>query len=95
MRSDWFTIVEGVRQGGPFSVLLHQLYIDDMLNQFLQSGYGAKIYDIDVGCPTFADDVELVTLIPIGLQNMLDICFRYSGKWKFKFSILKCFIMIF
>ncbi len=89
MRSDWFTIVQGVHQGGPLSGLLHQLYIDDMLNQLLQSGYGAKIYDIDVGCPTFADDVELVILSPIGLQNMLDICFRYSGKWKFKFSILK------
>ncbi len=66
-----------------------------MLNTLLQSGYGAKIYDINVGWPTFADDVELVILSPIGRHNMLDICFRYSGKCKFTFSVLKCFIMIF
>ncbi len=65
-----------------------------MLNTLLQLGYGAQIYDIDVGCPTFADDIELVALSPIGLHNMLDICFRYSGKWTFKFSVLRCFIMI-
>ncbi len=66
-----------------------------MLNTLLQSGYGATIYDINVGCPTFVDDVDLVTLSPIGLQNMLDTCFSYSGKGKFKFSVLKCFIIIF
>ncbi len=80
MRSDWFKIEQCVHQGGPFSGLLHQLYIDDMLNKVLQSGYGAEIYDIDVSCPMFADDVQLVTLSQISLQNMLDICFRYSGK---------------
>ncbi len=95
MRSDWFKIEQGVHQGGPLSRLLHQLYIDDMLNKLLQSGHGANIYDIDVGCPTFADDVEFVTLSPIGLQNMLDICFRHSGKWNFKSNVLKYFIMIF
>ncbi len=77
IRSDWFQIEQGVHQWGHNSQSLHQLYIDDMLNKLLQSGYGAKIYDIDVVCATFGDDVELVTLSPIGLHNMLDICFRY------------------
>ncbi len=38
--------------------------------------------------------LSLLHLSPIALQNMLDICFRYSGKWTFKFSVLKCFIRI-
>ncbi len=46
------------------ATVLQHLYIDEMLNKLLLSGYGAKIYAIDVGYPKFADDIELVTLNP-------------------------------
>ncbi len=52
------------------SGLLHLLYSVDICNEVLQLGYGANIYDTNVGCSTFADDIELVTLSPVHLQNI-------------------------
>ncbi len=67
VKSDWFGVEQGVHQGGPMSMTLFQIFIDDLLIEMLDSGFGMTVYDIPVACPTYADDCCLISLSPNGL----------------------------
>ena len=67
----------------------------ELLEPLSESGHGAKIFDIDCGCITLADDLTCNALSPKGLQNMLYIVQQYAYKWRFKINSDKSFIVIF
>ena len=95
VKSEWFSVQQGVHQGGPMSMSLFQIFIDELLVELTDSGYGMRMYDAPVACPTYADDCCLISLSRKGLQSMLDIAYRYSRMWRFQFSAPKCVTMTF
>ena len=65
------------------------IYINDLIDQLSNCGYGAVILDLNVGCPVQADYIALISSTYPMMQCMIDICFNYSVKWKFEFSPTK------
>ncbi len=45
--------------------------------------------------PTQADDITLLSVTRNGLQALMDICYTYSCKWRFKFSVKKSTVVVF
>jgi hypothetical protein len=95
IQSEWFQIRQGVHQGGPLSSLLFQIHLDAMLIEIQNSRCGVKVYDIEIACPTFADDMSLITLSENSLQKMINIANKYRCKWRFRFNVPKCVVMAF
>ena len=93
--SSWFPVRCGVRQGGVLSTFLYKLFIDNLLHELEHSNFGIRVSDINCGNPAFADDLALMATSPLYLQNLLNICFRYSEDWKFQFSGAKTDIVLF
>jgi len=52
----------GVRQGGVFSPLLFNLYVDDLICRLELSNLGCCINGIYLGCIMYADDVLFVII---------------------------------
>ena len=59
-----FDIRRGVRQGGVLSSLLFLIFIDGLLRELEQSGFGTVVCDLQAGNPTLADDLTLIAMTP-------------------------------
>ena len=77
-KSDWFKILQGSRQGGVLSPFMFLCYNDDLLEQLTKCTVGFKMLNINVSCPTVADDMILLALSISGLALLLCICYAYS-----------------
>ena len=61
-------------QGGILSPFLFNLYINDLLKDLLAKDYGSVFF----GCFIYADDIIILSPTLCGLQEMLNVCTRYS-----------------
>ena len=86
---DVFPINCGVRQGGILSPILFSIYMDDLLIELRESGYGAYLSNLFSGSILYADDVCLISRSCFGLQKMLDICSQYGVTWDMLFNPAK------
>ena len=91
--SELFQIFQGVHQGAPMSMLF-QMYINPLLQELRESNLGARIGNINVTCPAFVDDIAIVSLSKRSLQEMINIAYKFSCKWRFKFSANKVMLWL-
>ena len=84
-----FDVTCGVRQGGVLSPYLFSIYIDDLIIELRQSGYGIHVGRVFVGCIVYADDIVLLYSSCHGLQKMVDVCSGYGGRLDTRFNTSK------
>jgi len=85
----------GIHQGAPWSMILYQLFNDNLLKRLQESRFGCTIGDIIVTCPAFADDITLLAMSKYGLQSLMDVAYNYSKKWNYMYNVEKCAVVIF
>ena len=93
--STWFKLLQGVKQGAVLSMLLYICFINGLLTEIMESVVGAKVLDLPTSAIGYADDLAIVTTNRVAMQQLIDIAYRYSCKWRFDFSPSKCAVMIF
>ena len=84
-----FEETQGVRQGGIPSTELFKVRGDSLLNRLEQSQLGFAIGTIDVGVPTCADDMTLLSSSPINLQAMINMAAQDAAWERYQFSTKK------
>ncbi|MCG8048788.1 MAG: reverse transcriptase family protein [Candidatus Thiodiazotropha taylori] len=94
-KSDWFPVLQGTRQGGVLSPFLYLIFDNDLSWELEDSRLGLCVYNINCGSPAVADDKLVLSLSKLGLDRMLDICFRHSGRWRYEFQPPKCVVIVF
>ena len=89
-RSNYFSISNGVKQGGVLSPILFSIYIDALLTRLKQSGFGCMVGHVYCGAFAYADDISLVAPSAYALKAMCDICSNYANEYDIKFNTSKC-----
>ena len=93
--SEYFSVANGVRQGGVASPNLFCIYLDSLLNELEREGVGCHVDQHYFGCLTYADDIALLSPTIEGLQSMLNICENFCSVSKLQFnpskSVCVCF----
>ena len=95
MLGECFKVSSGVRQGGVLSPYLFAFYIDDIIDDVKESGYGIYIGSLFLGCILYADDIVLLSVSCTGLQQMVNACAEYGRLWDIKFNSSKSYVITF
>ena len=62
----------------------YKVYIDELLRILKSKRLGLRIGTVYIGCPTCADDIALLALLPDELQLMLYEALNYSKKNRYQ-----------
>ena len=92
--SDWFPILQGTRQGGVISPHLYLVFINDLMDELCRSNYGLSVYGLNCTCPSSADDMVLLSLSKDGLQELMNICYRYSCAHRYSYNANKSAVIV-
>ena len=76
--SEYFTMENGVKQGGVISPIFFGIYIDPLLLQLRKSGYGCQLSGVYMGAFSYADVLTLIALSIGGIKEMLKLCDNYA-----------------
>ena len=79
----------GVKQGGVLSPRLFAIYLDDLIIQLRNSGYGCHIVELFVAAILYADDLALVAPTRSSLQGLIDFCTEYGKEWCIDYNFKK------
>ncbi len=91
--SEIFSVVNGTKQGAILSCSLFCVYLDELLLEIRDSGYGCKIGNKFVGALSYADDISLSSPTFSGLQKMVSICDSYGQDYNVQFNPKKTVCM--
>ena len=94
-QSHSFNIKRGAKQGAVLSPLLYSLFVNDLLVQLEQSGFGVRMGNTFCGAPMYADDLTLIASSPEDLQSMIDIVAQYAKKWRYCLNPQKSKVVVF
>ena len=76
--ADYFSISNGVKQGGVISPVMFHLYFDNFLISLKQAGLGCHINGTYMGALGYADDTTLTCPSLYGLNSMLYISNQFA-----------------
>jgi len=76
--SDYFSAINGIKQGGVLSPVLYCVYIDDLLLALSNYGVGCYIGNNFVGALFYADDIVLIAPTATAIRKLLSICGEYA-----------------
>ena len=85
-KSKYFSLSNGVKQGGVLSPVLFTLYIDKLLINLKLSGVGCFLNNTYIGALSYADDITLLCRSIRGLNEMLSICCEFGDNYNIVFN---------
>ena len=88
-------LTNGVRHGGILSPKLFFVYMDDLAKTLNDSSMGCYVDNVCVNHVFYADDLCLMVPCAIALQQLINVCHRYSIIVDLNFNALKSFCFAF
>ena len=83
---EFFSFTKGTRQGSMLSPYLFNIFIDELMENLESSPYGIRIDSLSLYTAGYADDITLIASTVTDLQQLVNICYHYSCKWRFVFG---------
>ena len=93
--SQYFTICNGVRQGGILSPRLFALYVNQLTNRLIACKAGCYFNDMCINHVLYADDICLFAPSASAMQSLLDVCYEYGTDNDILFNPIKSVCAVF
>ena len=93
--SGYFSISNGVREGGILSSKLFSVNIDDLSDKLVKCQVGCYIDYLCMNHVMYADDICLMAPSPAALQELIDICYDFSVQNDLSFNSSKSYCTVF
>ena len=93
--SDSFDISQGSGQGRILAPFSYKVFINQLLRGISQLKLGASLFNYELSCPSFADEMTLVFCFPSSLNVLMQLACQYSCNWRYQFSYTKTSVVNF
>ena len=93
--SEYFTVKNGVKQGGVISPSLFCLYLDGLIQELRENGKGCFMGNVYAGAFAYADDLTLLSPSVTALHEMVMVCSEYASKFDIQFNADKSQLIVF
>ena len=70
-----FDILQGTGQGRIPASFMYKVYINVLLKELTQHSCALSLYSISLTCPSFADDISLLSIYPTFLSFLMNLCY--------------------
>ena len=87
--ADYFTISNGVKQGGVLSLILFSLYLEQLISRLRHIGIGCYMNGLFTGVFIYTDDITLMAPSRASLALMLEQCESFSRNMTFCSTLRK------
>ena len=87
--SDYFSVSNGIKQGGLASPTLFCVYMDELLKRIEQNGSGCWMGHTYLGAICYADDLIMICPSHSGLQKMIKCCELFGQEYGMLFNPTK------
>ena len=77
--SDYFSVRNGVKQGGVISPVLFSVYVDGLLKLLSDAKVGCYIGHVFVGALAYADDIVLSVPTARAMSKLLSLCDEFAS----------------
>ena len=89
-----FCCANGIRQGGHLSLLLYNVYTDDLHHHLQATGVGCYVGGAWVNSLRYVDDMVLLVPMVTALQTLLEVCRAYAGPHDIVYNTTKTLCML-
>ena len=93
--SEYFKVINGVRQGGVLSPILFTIYLDSLLECLQASGRGCYWDNHFAGALCYADDLTILAPSPDALRKMIVDCEAFGHSHGLRFNAAKTQLICF
>ena len=93
--SNTFSTSNGVKQGGVISLILFNVYINELILLLSEQGVGCHLHGQFVSAFIYTDDVTLLAPTSTALNAMLEICSNFAIDFDLQFTAVKLNVCIF
>ena len=90
-----FDILQGSGQGRILAPFLYKIYINQLLKELCNLNVGICLFNFNLACPSFADDMTLAACYPSCLRVLIELAYQYSCKWRYRFNYKKTSVVAF
>ena len=70
--TDLFPVTQGSGQGRVLAAFMNKVYINERIKEISECKFSLTINDLQLGCPTFADDMTIVAVFSSFLKNLME-----------------------
>ena len=65
-------VAQGSGQGRVLAAFMYKVYINELIKEISECKFSLTINDLQLGCPTFADDMTLLAPFPSFEKNRME-----------------------
>ena len=87
--TDLFPVTQGSGQGRVPAAFVYKVYINQLIKEISECRFSLTINDLQLGCPTFADNMTLLAVFPSFLKNLMEKAFLHSKLWRYEYNEIK------
>ena len=87
--SNWFSVSNGVKQGGIISPILFCIYIDELLCRLQKDDVGCQIGNLFLAALAYADDLVLLAPTARAMRRLLALCDDFATSYNVMFNASK------
>ena len=95
LRTDWFNVPSGVRQGDPLSSTLFSIFINDLVQYLKLTGIGIQVDELSINALLYADDIILMAKSEPELQILISALETWCNTWQMQVNVAKTNIIHF